>query len=225
MKAGNGMNAQGKKKIILSGGEKGGGGKSCMAQNLAVYLLIKGRDVLLLDADPQATTTDWSKEREENNALTTITCVQASGNIRQTLLDLKEKYEIIIIDAGGHDSEALRSAMTVATHMLLPFRPKRRDLKTLANVEQLLKLAYSVNPHLIAKAIITQCPSLPSQAKRILDAKEACTSYGIETLDTITINRNIYDDADEGGYSVLELDTDPKAIEEIENVAFEFLGV
>ena len=55
--------------IILVGGEKGGAGKSCLAQNLAVYLQTKNRDVLLLDADPQGTTTDWIKERDENEDL------------------------------------------------------------------------------------------------------------------------------------------------------------
>ncbi len=178
-----------------------------------------------LDSDPQGTTTDWAKEREENDALVAISCVHASGNIRQTLLDLTERYEVIVIDAGGHDSEALRSAMTVATHILLPFRPKRRDLKTLSNVEQLLKLAYSVNPDLIARAIITQCPPLPSQRQRIDDAREACASFEIEPLEAITVHRNSYDDADEGGYSVLELSNDPKAKEEIEALAYEFLGV
>ncbi|OTG87931.1 AAA family ATPase, partial [Acinetobacter sp. ANC 3832] len=49
--------------IILIGGEKGGSGKSCLAQNLAVYLQQKNHDILLLDADPQGTTTDWVKER------------------------------------------------------------------------------------------------------------------------------------------------------------------
>ncbi len=50
----------------MVGGEKGGSGKSCIAQNLAVYLQNNNRDVLLLDADPQGTTTDWVKEREQN---------------------------------------------------------------------------------------------------------------------------------------------------------------
>ncbi|WP_017401697.1 AAA family ATPase, partial [Acinetobacter schindleri] len=134
--------------IILVGGEKGGAGKSCLAQNLAVYLQKKNRDVLLLDADPQGTTTDWIKERDENEDLKNIPSVQASGNIRQVLKDLSKRYEDIIIDAGGQDSEALRSAMTIATHMLLPFRPKRRDLKTLDHMEQVLKLARAVNPDL-----------------------------------------------------------------------------
>ena len=211
--------------IILVGGEKGGAGKSCLAQNLAVYLQEKNRDILLLDADPQGTTTDWIKERDENEDLKNIPSVQASGNIRQVLKDLSKRYEDIIIDAGGQDSEALRSAMTIATHMLLPFRPKRRDLKTLDHMEQVLKLARAVNPYFNARAIITQCPTLPSQVQRILDAKEACVSFGIKALDQITTNRNVYDDADENGLSVFEVTSDPKAKAEIEGIAQEFLGV
>ena len=211
--------------IILIGGEKGGAGKSCLAQNLAVYLQTKKRDVLLLDADPQGTTTDWIKERDDNDQLQDIPSVQASGNIRSILKDLQNRYEDIVIDAGGQDSEALRSAMTIATHMLLPFRPKRRDLKTLNHMEQILKLAKTVNPDLIARAIITQCPTLPSQVQRILDAKDACLSFGIEALNNITTNRNVYDDADENGLSVFEVSTDLKAKGEIEGIAKEFLGV
>ncbi len=46
--------------------------------------------------------------------------------------------------------------------------------------------------------------------QRILDAKEACVSFGIKALDHITTNRNVYDDADENGLSVFEVTSDPK---------------
>lgn len=212
--------------IILIGGEKGGSGKSCLAQNLAVYLQNNNRDVLLLDADPQGTTTDWVKEREQNQVSKNLPSVQCSGNIRQTLIDLSKRYQDIIIDAGGNDSEALRSAMTVATHMLLPFRPKRRDLKTLVHMENLVKMARAINPNLDAKAVITQCPTLPSQFQRITDAKDACQSFNIEALNNFTSNRNVYDDADENGFTVFESkgDTDGKAKSEITAIAQEFLG-
>lgn len=210
--------------IVLLGGEKGGSGKSCLAQNLAVWLQREGRDVLLLDADPQGTSADWAKEREQVGILPALPVVQAHGNIRQTLLDLQKRYGEIIVDAGGADSEALRSAMTVATHMLIPFRPKRRDLKTLPNVENLVRLATAVNPDLVVRAVITQAPALPSQGQRILDSKDACTSFGIQALQAFTTARNVYDDADENGSSVLEAGTDKKAIEEIELIAKELFA-
>ncbi|HBO2152775.1 TPA: AAA family ATPase [Pseudomonas aeruginosa] len=210
--------------IVLLGGEKGGSGKSCLAQNLAVWLQRAGRDVLVLDADPQGTTADWAKERVQVGVLPPLPVVQDHGNIRQTLLDLQKRYEDIIVDAGGADSEALRSAMTVATHMLIPFRPKRRDLKTLPKVEALVRLAKASNSQLIVRAVITQAPALPSQGQRILDSKEACTSFGIQALQAFTTARNVYDDADEDGSSVLETGTDSKAIEEIDLIAKELFA-
>lgn len=211
--------------IILVGGEKGGSGKSCLAQNLAVYLQSQSKDVLLVDTDPQGTTADWVKSRENNSAVKPLVCVVAGGNIRQTITDLSMRYAHIVIDSGGQDSEALRSAMTVATHMLLPFRPKRRDLKTLIHIEALVRLARAVNPDLIARAIITQCPAMPSQWPRIAEAKATCVSFGVECLDGITIMRNVYDDSDEDGSSVLENGNDAKAKAELEAVAKEFLEV
>ena len=210
--------------ILLLGGEKGGSGKSCLAQNLAVWIKARGGDVLLLEADPQGTTADWAAERNDQGDLPPIPVVQAHGNIRQTLLDLRGRYRQIVVDAGGADSEALRSAMTVATHMLIPFRPKRRDLKTLPKVENLARLAIAVNPDLTIRAVITQCPALPSQVQRILDAKEACLSFEIIPLNAITTARNVYDDADEDGCSVLESGSDPRAREEVESLAAELWG-
>jgi len=211
--------------ILVLGGEKGGSGKSCIAQNLSVWLQRKGHDVLLLDADPQGTSVDWSRERESNSALPDILVETAHGDIRKTLIDRAKRYEVIVVDAGGADSVALRSALTVATHALLPFRPKRRDLKTLPHVEEMIVLAKAVNPDLIARAVITQAPSLPSQIQRILDSKETCDSYGLPPLQAFTTARNVYDDADENGSSVLEVGTDPKAIEEIESIARELWEV
>ncbi len=210
--------------ILVLGGEKGGSGKSCIAQNLAVWLQRKGHDVLLLDADPQGTSVDWAREREQNQDLPDIQVESAHGDIRKTLLDRAKRYEMIVVDAGGADSVALRSSLTVATHVLLPFRPKRRDLKTLTHVEELITLARSVNPDLIARSIITQAPALPSQIQRILDSKDACNSYGLNPLQVFTTARNVYDDADENGSSVLEVATDLRAVEEIEQIASELWG-
>lgn len=210
--------------ILALCGEKGGSGKSCLAQNLAVWLQRKGVDVLLLDADPQKTSWDWGREREQNDALPDIPVDYEKGDIRKKLLDKAKRYEAIVIDVGGADSQAWRAALTVATHALLPFRPKRRDLKTLPHVDEVITTARILNPELITRAIITQAPALPSQIQRIMDSKEACASYGLEPLQVFTTARNIYDDADESGSSVLEIGTDQRAVEEIELIAGELWG-
>ena len=211
--------------ILVVGGEKGGAGKSCIAQNLAVWLGLEGHDVLLLDADPQRTSYHWAQERQANAALFQLPVEHAIGDLRALLKDRATRYEHIVIDVGGADSATLRSAMTVASHILLPLRPKRRDLKTLANLELLVSLTLPVNPKVIVRTVISQAPTLPSQGARIWDAKEACKSFGLQPLDAVVFNRNIFDDADESGMSVIELGTDPKASDEIKQLAKELWSI
>lgn len=55
--------------------------------------------------------------------------------------------------------------------------------------------------------------------------KRHANHIGIDALNSITTNRNVYDDADENGLSVFEVNSDPKAKAEIESIAREFLGV
>lgn len=212
--------------MILVGGEKGGSGKSCLAQNLAVYFARdKKAIVLMVDCDPQRTTSDWIQARNSDPKLSAINCIQLYGKIRNDLLSLKQHYDYVIVDCGGQDNLALRAAMSVAEHAIIPLRPKRRDLKTVEHMEDMLSTCKMVNPKLMASFVITQCPSLPNQATRILEAKDVCRSYGINVLDNVTFNRNIYDDSEEQGSSVLENEPDGKAAQEIIAIAEEILAI
>ncbi|QPG06276.1 AAA family ATPase [Salinimonas marina] len=211
--------------IILVGGEKGGSGKSCLAQNIAVYLRNEKQvSVLMVDCDPQRTTSDWIQERNANEELPAINCVQLYGKIRNDLLSLRQHYEYVVIDCGGQDNLALRSSMAVADHILIPLRPKRRDLKTVPHMEDILSTCKMVNPRMNAAFVITQCPSLPSLASRILEAKEVCRSFEVPVLDSVTFSRNMYDDSEESGMSVMESEPKGKAAIEIRSIIEELLA-
>ncbi|WP_286234035.1 AAA family ATPase [Thalassotalea sediminis] len=212
--------------MILVGGEKGGSGKSCLAQNLAVYFAkIKKGIVLMVDCDPQRTTSDWIQARNTDPSLPAINCIQLYGKIRNDLLSLNQHYDYVIVDCGGQDNLALRAAMSVADHVIIPLRPKRRDLKTVPHMEDMLSTCKMVNPKMLASFVVTQCPALPTQANRILEAKDVCSSYGINVLNSVTYNRNIYDDSEESGSSVLEIDSEGKAAAEIIAIAEELIAM
>ena len=212
--------------MILVGGEKGGSGKSCLAQNLAVYFARdKKAIVLMVDCDPQRTTSDWIQARNSDPSLPAINCIQLYGKIRNDLLSLKQHYDYVIVDCGGQDNLALRAAMSVAEHVIIPLRPKRRDLKTVEHMEDMLSTCKMVNPKMMASFVLTQCPSLPNQVNRIIEAKDVCRSYGINVLENVTFSRNIYDDSEERGSSVLENEPDGKAAQEIVAIAEEILAI
>ncbi|MGY5451067.1 AAA family ATPase [Agarivorans sp. MS3-6] len=212
--------------LILVGGEKGGSGKSCLAQNIAVHLKTDlDANILMVDCDPQRTTSDWIQARNEDESLPSINCIQLYGKIRKDLLSLESAYDFVIVDCGGQDNLAMRAAMSVAKYVLIPLRPKRRDLKTLPHMEDMLSTCKMVNPKMVANFVITQCPALPSQAKRILDAKDVCRSFGLDVLDSVTFTRNIYDDSEESGRSVIEIEQDGKAAAEIKAIVTEMLAI
>ncbi len=203
--------------IITIGGQKGGSGKSCLAQNLAVALQRAGEQVMLIDADPQQTSADWSEQRHENGKVEPIDCQAMTGDISKTALALASTGRTLIIDCGGRDTKELRSALVIADIALVPTRPKRRDLKTLDYVSDLVEKSRLVNPDLIARVVVSQAPSLPSQVQRILDSKAVADQFGLPALDPVIFSRNVYDDAEEAGLSVFEA-SDDKAIVEIEAI-------
>lgn len=199
--------------IYMICNEKGGAGKSSLAQSLAVYFLRQGKEVLLIDADPQRTTTEWAQEREEG-ALPPISCVEMGGNIRLSLEAMRERYAEVVVDCGGADSRAMRSALSVANVAILPFRPKRRDLKVAPGMAEVIETARALNPALHVVSVITQAPTHPNQHYRIASAQELLAGLGLSPISNFTRNLNAWDDAEESGCSVLEYPEDRKAAED-----------
>ena len=117
--------------IVLIGGEKGGTGKSTLATNLAVCLAHRGRDVLLLDCDPQRSSASWVGVRSANAPdAPKIHCMEKLGDVLDAVRDVSARYADVIIDAGGRDSRELRSAMLVADTMYVPIKASQFDLWT-----------------------------------------------------------------------------------------------
>ena len=210
--------------ILLIGYEKGGVGKSTLAKNLAVYLQQRGRDVMTVDTDPQQSLYQWAAARADNAAAADMPCIKLTGSkILSDLRSLAPKYDDLIIDAGGADSPALRAAMSIATHMLIPMQPAIGDIQPLGHMCELIEQVKIINPNLIYRAVLTMCPALPNQAALILDAKDAIKSYDLETLNSYTTRRLIYDQASGDGLTAYESDN-AKARAEITEIALEVLS-
>lgn len=148
--------------IILTGGEKGGTGKTTLATNLALMRLMRDGDVLLVDADPQPSASSWCASRDFNKITPRILSVQKTGkNIRDDVRELSTKYRNIILDTGGRDSFELRAGLSVADVAIIPLRPSQFDLWTLAKFNDLVSEIKTVNPNLRTYICLNQTPTNP----------------------------------------------------------------
>jgi chromosome partitioning protein len=206
--------------IVLFGGEKGGTGKSTLATNLAVWLVRHGSDVLLVDTDQQRTASHWVDRRNVLNGIGTVHCAERRGNVFHALRDLAKRYDEVIVDAGGRDSEELRTAMVGAHHLYMPLKASQPDLETSLHMDELVKLARGMNQDLQARAIISMAPTNPAinEAQEAMELLAELHEFALSRV--IVRERKIYRDAIAEGRGVIEMGNE-KAIAEVETLAKE----
>jgi chromosome partitioning protein len=200
--------------IIIIGSQKGGCGKSTAAVNVCAEMAKGGHDVVLVDADRQYTAANWAMDRSANEALPTVHCVQKYENIRDTLLDLDQRYDHVIVDAAGRDGRELRTGMTAAHKLIVPFRPSQPDLDTMPKMQELIVQARDLNPGLEVYGLLAMAPTNPV-VNEVAEALDYLQDYPeIQLLKTIIRDRKVYRDAMSEGMGVVEMGN-PKAAHEI----------
>jgi len=203
------------KMILLVGGEKGGTGKSTIATNIAVKLAHQQKEVVIVDCDPQCTASKWLARRNKLfPSLPKVFCIQKTGDIYDTTIDMANRYKHVIVDAGGRDSEELRTAMVACDKMYIPLKASQPDIETSHHIIQLIKLAKTLNPKLLAFILISMA-STNHLLKEDQEATILLSKLNIAKVSNIIIHeRKIYRDAIADGRGVVEYDN-AKAINEI----------
>lgn len=210
-------NHLGETMIILIGSQKGGCGKSTTAANICAQLSQMKKDVVLVDADRQGTAENWASDREVKSELPVVHHVQKYNNIQKALVDLDTRYEFVIVDSAGRDSQELRSGSLSADILIIPFRPSQPDLDTLPKLESIIEQAKIYNPKLVVYGLLTMCPTNP-KINESKDAKDYLSDYpDIHLLTTVICDRKVYRDAMSEGMGVTEMGNE-QAQREIESL-------
>ena len=203
--------------IIVSGGTKGGSGKTTAAINLTIMRVLAGRDVLLVDADSQQSSTEFTVLRNEKRgeAGAGYTSIQLDGRaVRTEVKRLESKYHDIVIDVGGRDTAGQRAALTIAHVVVIPVKPRSLDLWAVDNDEKLIEEARSHNEGLRAYAYIN-CAD-PRGEDNAATAELLKKSEHLTFIDTPLTYRKAFANAINAGMSVVEFrPEDEKAIDEM----------
>lgn len=204
--------------MVVVGNTKGGVGKTTTAVALAVERALSGRRVWLVDGDRQATAQKAIGIRAESGGLPGIACSTYfdGPTLRSQVLQQKDLYDDIIIDAGGRDSTALRAALSISDVLLIPFEPRSFEVWALEDIAALVDEVRSVRDGLRVCAFLNKAESgVLSTDNR--DAADAVAEYPqIEYLPTLMRRRKAYSNAAGAGLSVSEMrPKDPKAVAEL----------
>jgi chromosome partitioning protein len=197
--------------ILAVVNQKGGTGKSTVATNIAACFAAEGREVLLIDADPQHTALDWRADRPDNQPL-----LQTIGlpvrNLHQELEPFRRKYEVIIIDGGGRITTTARAAVMVSDFLIVPILPSKPDLLSTQDFfREVINEVTAVKD--IQGAILINQVQTGTLINR--EVREHLKELHYPVFDTVLHLYVAYKEAMAAGLSVIEYDPKSKAAQEM----------
>lgn len=198
--------------IVTVGNTKGGTGKSTIAFNLAIV-----RGAWLVDGDRQGTCKMAMSARAGVLPLIQCDYLPDGNDLVKQVQANAQRFDDVVIDAGGRDSSALRAALSVSDLVLVPFQPRSLDVWALRDINALIHDARAVNPGLRAVAVLSCADSTGTDNK---DAVEALEDFPeLIYLDAPISRRKAFANAAGNGLSVLEATPkDEKAMAEIKRL-------
>ena len=196
--------------IITVGNTKGGVGKTTIAVNLAVEAVTDNKKVLLVDTDPQGSSTAFRAERGPDD-IKTIAMV--SDKIHKDIKDFISIFDFIIIDAGGRDNAVFRSSAAACNLFLLPVLPSQFDVWAAEDAVQVFKEIQPFND-MVGRMVLNM---VRPNTKVSAEAQEALMEYkaDLPLLTERLHNRVAYKTSVSYGQGVTEYEPSGKAAAEI----------
>ena len=158
--------------IVTLTGQKGGSGKTTTAICIADEWHRRGRRVLIVDTDPQATARTWADLAAELG-IDGPTVIGMGAGFHLSLADLAANYDDVVIDCPSGATEIQRASLMVADRAILPCGPGATDIWSMAQTIELARAAMAIRPELGAGVLITRLDTrtaIGDQARAALGA-------------------------------------------------------
>lgn len=190
--------------------QKGGSGKTTIALGLAVEAVAAGKQVAVIDLDPQASAANWGDRREQEDAPVVVSCQAA--RLRHVLEAARAQgVELALIDTPPKSSDAAIVAAKAGDRVLIPIQPHLFDIETLDSVREILALAGQPPTAVVINRA-------PIQGRRHTDAQTGLEGMGYQVAPIVLYQRAAHGDAANLGKTAREYDPHGKAAEEMQKL-------
>jgi chromosome partitioning protein len=195
-------------KTVAIVSRKGGAGKTTLAVHLAVAASIKGKEVAIIDLDPQASAAGWGDSRTADTPA--VVSAQAARLPKVLETAALAGADLAIIDTAPHSETAALAAIRAADLILIPCRPAILDLRAISDTIDLVNLAKKT-----ATVVLNAVPPRGSLAD---EAVEALASYGVTVAPIKVGQRAAFVHSLTTGLTAQEYEPEGKAAEEIQQL-------
>ncbi len=131
-------------RIITVANLKGGVGKSNIAVNLACELGGDTRQVALVDADPQGTSTHWMSRGRYPAKIYSLPLEDERGAQRWVTRVLSIESDFVLIDCPAHSRAVTETALGLSRLAVIPLTASGPDLIATTNVLNLIETSRSI---------------------------------------------------------------------------------
>ena len=184
-------------KIIAVANQKGGTGKTTTAIHWAFWLSQKGR-VSIVDTDSQLSSAAWLEDLKLDSII-----IDDPDELFDTLPQLKEEYDFVVVDGPANMSETTRVILTRADLALVPCRPAGLDMHSSNRVIRLIRQARDLRRGLPQAALFLNLAKKGTVLLR--EAQAALSNAGIPLLDSVVYDRQVITDAPSQGQVVWQM--------------------
>jgi chromosome partitioning protein len=179
--------------VLTIGTTKGGSGKTTLCVLLASVFAAKGFSVRILDADPQATATQWfARSLDAGRSLENIAVefVHGADQLVTTLAKASDE-DVILIDVPGAIDEVLNIAAGHSEMVLIPARASGADLPEVVRLLARLDAMYEGAQPLVIRCVLNGVSGIAKNTAAFKVASAYIEEHAIPVTKTIVVERPV----------------------------------